>query len=56
VDGKHGPYGPTVGGCTHAEAVAQWVNGGGGKCQTLAVNMASDLATLAKEPCNKGVF
>ena len=26
ADSAHGPFGPMIGGCTHAEAVAAWVS------------------------------
>ena len=60
VDARGGPFGPTIGGCTHAEAVAQWVSGGNGtgqrRCATLAVDLTDDLKTLQGEECNRGVF
>ena len=64
-DSAKGPFGPTIGGCTHAEAVAAWVseadaNGKEGEglvgCQRVAVDDSDDFATLSAEACNAGVF
>ena len=60
ADSKNGPFGPSIGGCTHAEAVAAWVNKGrsrsGKACQLRSVDMADDFAALSAAPCNTGVF
>ena len=60
ADSKKGPFGPTISGCTHAEAVGAWVNKGSSKsgktCKLRSVDMADDFATLSAAPCNAGVF
>lgn len=66
ADSSQGPFGPTIGGCTHAEAVAAWVTkqlggGSGGsktvkQCELVAVDSSDDFATLSKERCNTDVF
>lgn len=65
-DSPRGPYGPTIGGCTHAEAVAAWVSEKSNqmdvkgkasrRCQRIAVDASDDFATLSQEACNSGVF
>jgi hypothetical protein len=40
-DSKQGPFGPTIGGCTHAEAVAAWVAKQQGSVQHANANATS---------------
>eukprot|EP01046_Picozoa_sp_COSAG06_P105489 COSAG06_NODE_51730_length_310_cov_0.843602_1_plen_65_part_10 len=62
-DSKQGPFGPTIGGCTHAEAVAAWVakqgvqhanvNAKGAQdCELIAIDSSDDFATLITDKCN----